>query len=536
MTGKYRTPTRSPARSCNGMVSAANPLAVLAGVDMLRNGGNAVDAAITAMAVLGVVETLNLGLGGDCFALYAPKGSNGVVAYNGSGRAPKAADAEWYRENGYSEVPAQGPHSVTIPGAVEAWARMAADHGTRSLDELLAPAIRYAEEGYPVHDTIASWWAGDVEKLRGDPEAARILLWNGEAPTAGTIHRQPDLARTLRLIAQKGAEGFYSGWVAEAIVSHLRAGGGFHTLEDFANHVGEYVEPISLPYRSHEVFECPPNGQGLAALVMLGILAGFDLSTLDAYGADRLHLAIEAGKVAIQCRDRFVGDPSAVGSWPICLTEKFLDNARVGLDRTRASCLASSSSISMTKDTCHVAVVDRDCNSVSLIASIFHNFGSGLVAPATGVVLQNRGHGFVLTKGHPNELGPLKRPLHTIIPALVCQNERISHVLGVVGGHYQAWGQTHVITNLIDFGFDVQQAIDAPRVFHNGTAVEIERGIEKDVISELQRRHHQVISHEDMNLGRTGRLGGGQLIGIDWANGAFVGAADPRLDGCALGY
>jgi gamma-glutamyltranspeptidase/glutathione hydrolase len=515
------------------MVSSANPLASLAGIDMLRNGGNAMDAAIAMMAVLGVVESLNLGLGGDCFALYAPGGGDRIVAYNGSGRAPAAAHADWYRAQGFSEIPAAGPHSVTIPGAVEAWERLARDHGTRGLDELLQPAIHYAEEGYPVHDVIAGWWRGDVEKLRMDPEAARVLLWDGEAPTPGTIHRQPDLAATMRCIGREEAAGFYSEAVAEAMVRYLRAKGGLHTLEDFANHKGDYVDPVSIDYHGRRLHECPPNGQGIAALLMLGILQGFDLAALDPKGADRLHLAVEAGRLAIRDRDRLVGDPQTAKDWDRLIEPRYLAELQTDIDMSRAAAPAAPSTIPMGRDTCHVAAVDRDRNAVSLIASVFYNFGSGLVAPSTGVVLQNRGHGFVLTPNHPNEIGPGKRPLHTIIPALVCDGGRVSHALGVVGGHYQAWGHAQVITNLVDYGMNVQEALDAPRVFHNGTSVELEPGIAGSVISDLTARGHQVVDVAEASMGR---LGGAQLIEIDWEKGSLAGAADRRLDGCALGY
>jgi gamma-glutamyltranspeptidase/glutathione hydrolase len=515
------------------MVSSANPLASLAGVDVLRAGGNAMDAAIATMAVLGVVESLNLGLGGDCFALYAPRGTDRIIAYNGSGRAPAAAHAEWYRSRGFTEIPAAGPHGVTIPGAVEAWARLAADHGTRGLDELLRHAIHYAEEGYPVHDVIANWWPADVEKLRADPEAARVLLWDGQPPAAGTIHRQPDLAQTLRRVGRESSAGFYDGPVAEAMVQHLRAKGGLHTLEDFASHQGEYVTPISLDYRGYRLHECPPNGQGIAALIMLGILQEFDLPALDPRGADRFHLAIEAGRLAIRDRDRLVGDPETAGDWRKLLEPAYLSSQRAKIDLARAAPPVPPASLPMGRDTCHVAVIDRDCNAVSLIASVFYNFGSGLVAPGTGVVLQNRGCGFVLTPHHPNEIGPRKRPLHTIIPALVSHAGRISHSLGVVGGHYQAWGHTQVVTNLVDYGYDVQEAIDAPRVFHNGANVELEPGLGPEVRTELTRRQHRVVDVSETSMGR---LGGGQLIAIDWEKGTLAGAADRRLDGCALGY
>jgi gamma-glutamyltranspeptidase/glutathione hydrolase len=530
----FERPGRSPVRALNGMVASPNPLASLAAIEILRDGGNAIDAAIAAMAVLGVVEALNVGIGGDCFALYAPQGSDRILAYNGSGRSPARAEASWYRAQGFREMPAAGPHSVTIPGAVEAWAHLASQHGTRSLEELLRPAIRYAEEGYPVHDFISFLWRGAVARLTADPEAARIFLWNGVAPAAGTVHRQSDLAATLSRIAREGPSAFYRGPIADAIVKHLASLGGLHVLDDFASHAGDYVTPVSLRYRDHEIFECPPNGQGIAALMMVGLAAGFDLSSLEPFGTDRFHIAVETGRLAILDRDRLVGDPESETNWRRMVDETYLASLRANIDMKIAAPKVSHSPMSMGRDTCHVAVVDRERNAVSLIASVFHDFGSGLVAPTTGVLLQNRGHGFVLTPGHPNELKPRKRPLHTIIPALVCRQGRVSHVLGVVGGHYQAWGHAHVISNLLDFGLDPQAALDAPRVIHDGNVVEAERGIDRRVLDGLRARGHEVRRHEAGD-GRA-PLGGAQLIEIDWEGGTLVGASDPRLDGCAIGY
>lgn len=516
------------------MVSTSNPLASATAIEILRGGGNAIDAAIAAMAVLSVVETLNVGLGGDCFALYAPAGGGRIVAYNGSGRAPAAASGAWYRDRGYNAIPKAGPHPVTIPGALDAWSRLAGDHGTRPLGELLAPAISYAEDGYPVHDVIAALWSRSIDRLKRDAEASRLFLWDGLGPKAGTIHRQPDLAASLRLIAREGIDAFYKGPIGETICRYLSALGGLHTLEDFAGHQGTYVEPISLDYRGWVVHECPPNGQGIAALIMLGILQGYDLASLDPFGADRLHLAIEAGRYAIGIRDDVVGEPASGARWNTFLTSDFLNATRSRIDRNRAAMGGAQLSLPMGSDTCHVAVVDRDRNCVSMIASVFEDFGSGLVAPGTGILLQNRGHGFVTTEGHPNEIGSMKRPLHTIIPALVTKDGRVSHALGVVGGHYQAWGQAHLITNIVDYGMDIQSALDAPRVYHNGRHVEIERGFDAVVAKALAVRGHDVVSH----AGNAGSwpLGGGQVVEIDSGRGALIGGADPRLDGCALGY
>lgn len=514
------------------MVSTSNPLASQAAIGILRDGGNAVDAAIAAIAVLSVVETLNVGLGGDCFVLYAPAATGRVMAYNGSGRAPAALDAEWLRTQGFAAMPSTGPHAVTIPGAVEAWARLLAEHGTRGLDNVLAPAIAYAQDGYPVHDVIAEQWRRATGRLRADPEARRLFLWQDAAPRPGTVHRQPELAATLRGIVRHGAPWFYNDAPAAAMVARLQELGGRHTLADFAGHAGAYDDPVGLSYRGHCVRECAPNGQGIAALMMLGLLEGWQIGAHDPAGAERLHLAIEAGRLAIRDRDRLVGD-TAAGAWHEMLDTGRLDALRRTIDPLRAAPPVADAALPMGRDTCHVAVVDRDRNAISLIASVFEDFGSGIVPPGTGVLLQNRGHGFVLTAGHPNELAPNKRPLHTIIPALVTRDGRVSHVLGVVGGHYQAWGHAHVISNLLDYGMDVQQALDAPRAYHSAGAIEVERGVADCVVRGLERRGHKIRRHPDPLT--SWPIGGAQLIEIDWQSGTLCGAADPRLDGCALG-
>lgn len=527
-------PGRSPVRAVNGMVSAPNALASLTAIETLKAGGNAVDAAIAAMAVLGVVESLNVGIGGDCFVLIAPHCAMPLVAYNGSGRASAAASAEDLRARGFRTMPETGPHSVTIPGAVDAWATLAADHGSKGLDELLSPAIRYAEEGYVVHDSLAMWWALEAEKLAADPVAARTYLVDGRAPSAGTVHRQPSLAATLRSIGRHGPRAFYEGAIAEDMVERLSELGGTHTLDDFAMAKGAYVTPIETTYRGHQVHECPPNGQGLAALQMLNVLAGFDLATMDPLGAERVHLAIEAGRLAVCDRDAAIGDPDLVPV-PVdrLLSPHHTDSLRHSIDPARARTDLPRPLLPEHRDTCHVAVVDRDLTAVSLIASVYHGFGSGIVAPRSGVLLQNRGAGFVLAPGHPNALRPRARPLHTIIPGLVTRNGRAAYVFGVVGGHYQPWGHAHVLTNLIDFGFDPQEALDLPRMFHDGEHVHLETGFNGTVVAGLRQRGHAVIRRSEAG---DGPLGGAQLIVIDERAGTLTGAADPRLDGCALGY
>ena len=534
MMRDLEAPGRSPVRARNAMVATPNPLATQAAIAMLGRGGNAVDAAIAAMAVLCVVETLNVTLGGDCFALLAPGGRTPILAYNGSGRAPAAADAERARALGWQALPATGPHAVTVPGVVETWARLTAAHGTRGLDELLQPAIAYAEHGYPVGDVIAAQWARAADRLRPDAEASRLFLPGGAPPRPGQVHHQPDLARSLGLIAGAGADAFYRGELGARIVAHLRSLGGEQTEADFATHAGEFVDPVAQAYRGHLVHECPPNGQGVAALMMLGILGSRPVEPGGPLSVARLHRAIEAGRMAIAARNRLVGDPAAAQSWPAMLRADSLATLAARIDPHRCAPPELDASLPMGTDTCHVAVVDRDGTAVSMIASIFEDFGSGIAVPGTGILLQNRGRGFVLTPGHPNEYGPHKRPLHTIIPALLSRDGQVTHVLGVVGGHYQAWGQAHIIGNLLDHDCEPQTALDLPRLWHDGAQVEVERGIAPATVAALRRLGHRVVAHAD--LPNPWPLGGAQLIEIDHAAGTLTGASDPRLDGCALGY
>jgi gamma-glutamyltranspeptidase/glutathione hydrolase len=530
-------PGRSAVHASQGMVSTSHPLASLTAVNTLMAGGNAMDAAIAAMAVLGVVEPYNVGVGGDCFALYAPGGRDGILAYNGSGRAPAAESAERIRASGLDAIPPTSAHAVTIPGAVDAWVRLAEDHGRKGIDALLRPAIHYAEHGYPVFEVAAFYWRGAVDKLRRDPNSRRLFLIDDAAPLPGAMHRQPLLAETLRRIARDGRDGFYTGPVAEDIVRHLRAAGGAHDPADFAAARGEYVTPIRTRYRGFDVFECPPNGQGIVALMMLNILGGFSLCDLDPRGATRLHLEVEASRLAYRDRDRLIGDPaqSPVPTDDL-LSTAYADGLRAAIDPSRALPQSLPSPFPTHAETSHVCVVDGDRNAVSLIGSIFQAFGSGLTAPGSGVVLQNRGHGFSLDPQHPNVIAPGKRPLHTIIPAIVCRDGRVSHALGVVGGHYQPCGHVHLLSNMIDFGLDPQAAVDLGRVFHDGDVLEVEQGIDDRAMAELAALGHRVRRRRDNPAGYEGALGTAQLIAVDWNEGVLTGAADHRADGCALGY
>ncbi len=525
----FQVPGRSPVHATEGMAATPNPLATSTAVDVLRRGGNAVDAAVAAAAVLAVVEPNQTGIGGDCFVLYAPKGQGPLIGLNGSGGAPQAATAEWYLKRGITTMPTYGPHAVTVPGAIDAWARVVADHGTKGLDELLQPAARYAEQGFPVHGRISWEWDQEVDRLRADANAARIFLPNGRAPKPGDVIRNPQLAATLRRIGKEGRDGFYAGPVAEDIVACLRQLGGLHTIEDLASNKPEYVTPISTAYRGVDICQIPPNNQGITALIMLNILSGFDLVKLAPLSATRLHLEIEAGRLAYRDRNAFVADMNTA-SVPVegMLSMDYATQLRGRIDPDRAM-TDLPPPLLRKSDTVYLCVVDRDRNAVSFINSLYHSFGSGIVTSDTGIVLQNRGSDFRIDPSHPNCIAPGKRPLHTIMPGMAMRAGRALMPFGVMGGGYQPFGHTHFLTNVLDFGCDLQEALDMARVFYRDGAVLVERGVPKDAVEGLVQRGHRVgLSPEP--------LGGGHGIWIDWQSGVLTAGSEPRMDGGAMGY
>jgi gamma-glutamyltranspeptidase/glutathione hydrolase len=522
----FMKPGRSVAVAERGMVATSHPLATLAALDMLRAGGNAMDAAITAVAMQSVVDPHMTGIGGDCFCLYSKRGGL-PIALNGSGRSPAGARLEWYLEQGHRAVPDLTAHAVTVPGAVDAWCRLAADHATKGVDELLTPAIGAAEEGFRVTPRVARDWKRHAARL--GEAAAKVYLPGGRVPSVGDKLNHPALARTLKRIAREGRAAFYEGEVADELASCLATLGGFHRPEDFAAQSSNYAEPISAKYRGHELFECPPNGQGLAALLIVRILEGFDLSDASLSETDRIHLHAEATKAAYTVRDALIADPQ----------HQKLDIAALLGDQTIARLRAP---ISLEKaqpstawagpnhrDTVYLCVVDKDRNAVSFINSLFAAFGSGIYAPKSGVLLQNRGTGFRVERGHPNAIGPRKRPLHTIIPGLLCRDGRAVMPFGVMGGQFQAAGHAHFLSQMLDRGDDPQQASDRPRTFNVDGALSLETTIEPSVREELERRGHRTNWAPDP-------LGGCQAIFIDEARGILLGGSDHRKDGMALGY
>lgn len=525
----FQKPGRSTVYAREAMAATSHPAATLAATDILKAGGNALEAAIAACAVQCVVEPGSTGIGGDCFALLA--GEDGKVhAYNGSGRAPAALTAAFLRDKGLTQIPRQSPHAVTVPGAVDAWTRLHADHGRLPFAELMAPAIHLARHGYAVAPRVSYDWGREAALLAGDANAARVFLPEGRAPVAGEVHRQPELADTLEILAREGRDGFYKGAVAADIVAYLNSLGGLHTRDDFATAAGEYVEPIHTGFRGHDVYECPPNGQGIIALMILNILSRFPAKG-DPLVADRLHVEIEATRLAYAARDRFLADPAQAGVPVDYLLSDALADELAGLIRLdRALTDMPAFPGGEHRDTVYICVVDKDRNCASFINSIFHPYGAGLLAPRSGVLLHNRGQSFVLEAGHPNELAPRKRPMHTIIPGMVLKNGKPFMPFGVMGGHYQAMGHAHFIAKVLDFGLDLQAAIDLPRLFPiPGTNdIEVEDNFPPETLAELRRRGFSLVP--------SGRpVGGAQAIRIDRAHGTLAGGSDPRKDGCALG-
>jgi gamma-glutamyltranspeptidase/glutathione hydrolase len=528
-------PQRSVVMAREGMVATSQPLATEAGVGILKQGGNALDAAIATALTLGVVEPMSTGIGGDAFILYWHAATGKLYGINGSGRCPRQLTLAALRQRSIQGIPSRGLASVTVPGAIHAFAEAQKRHGTLTFAEVLAPAIHYASAGFAVSEVIATQWQVGAPLLSQYATSAQTYLPDGKAPQAGDVHRQPQLARTLKLLATEGPEAFYQGEIAHRIVQFSQAQGGFFTYEDFATHTSEWVEPISSDYRGYTVYELPPNGQGITALLALNILEGFDVSSLVYGSAAYYHLLIEATKQAFADRNRYVADPACV-SVPMhgLLSKAYAAQRRRDIWRDRASDFMPGDPLPFG-DTVYVSCVDRDRNVVSLIHSLYMGFGSGVVAGDTGICLQNRGAGFVADPQHPNVLAPGKRPLHTIIPAMIFQGGRPWLCYGVMGGDMQAQGHVQVALNMIDFDMNVQEAIEAPRYrILGGRQVRLERAIAADVRQELESMGHELEAPEALPPGP--QYGGAQAILIDHVRGVLQGGSDARKDGCAIGY
>lgn len=529
-----RSQSRSMVITRDGIVAAENPLAAQVGAQILAHGGNAVDAAIATNAAIGVIEPMMNGIGGDLFAIVYDSKSSKLYGLNASGWAPAALTPEFLAKQGITKMPSDGINSVTVPGAVDGWSKLLSRFGTKKIAELLAPAIHYASDGVPVAEWDAVYWSGAEPMLAKDKNLSATYLLNGHAPRVGEVFKNPDLARSLSLIASGGRDAFYKGEIASRIVAFEKSHNGAMAAEDLADFSAAWVEPISTNYRGWTVFEIPPNGQGIAALMMLNIMEKFSLVNLP-NPADRWHIMIEAKKLAYADMRRYVADPR-FATVPVegMLSKDYAAPRAKLIDMSKADCDVSPGEpkFPTSGDTTYLTVVDRDGNMVSLIQSNFSEFGSGLVADGTGFVLQNRGALFTLDPHSPDVLAGRKRPLHTIIPAFMT-NGQTRIAFGIMGGFNQAQAHAQFVSNVVDLGMNIQQALEAPRFTKHtfaGCDIEMEDRVPQSIRDSLARRGHQIELRGDYSSD----MGGGQAVLRDFSSGVNFGASDPRKDGAAI--
>ena len=536
--------TRSVVMARHGMVATSQPLATAAGVEILRAGGSAVDAAIAANAMLGLVEPTGCGIGGDLFAIVWDAAAGRLVGRNGSGRSPRALTLDYFKAQGLAAIPPDGPLSVSVPGAVDGWFALHAQFGKLPMPELLAPAIAYAREGFPVTEIIAGTWADEAERCRPHAGFADVFLPGGRAPAPGEVFKNPRLADAYGLLAAHGKEAFYRGEIAAAVEKAVRAAGGFVARPDLAAHESEIVAPVSTSYRGYDVWELPPNGQGIAVLQMLNVLEGYDIARLGFGSAEHLHLLVEAKKLAFEDRARYYADPR-FANVPVAglISKKYAESRRalIRLDCAIAEPEPGDPRALAGGDTVYLATADSAGNMVSLIQSNYLGFGSGIVVPSFGFGLQSRGASFALDPAHANCYAPGKRPFHTIIPGFLTRAGKPVMAFGVMGAAMQPQGQVQVLTNFIDFGMNIQEAGDAPRVRHEGSseptgtkaegsgAVYLESQFAEATVAGLRKLGHTV------ERARAG-FGGYQAILYDERQRVYKGASESRKDGCAAGF
>ena len=535
--------SRSEVIATHGMAATSQPLATQIAIDILKSGGNAIDAAIAANAALGLMEPTGNGIGGDLFAIIWDAKTKKLYGLNASGRSPRSLTREWFIDNGYESIPPRGALPVSVPGTVDGWFEMHQRFGSLPMKEILKPAIDYAREGFPVSEYIAWLWK-KYETILGEYPAFReTYLPNGRAPAKGEIFKNPRLANTLEKIAEGGRDVFYKGEMAHVIADHVQANGGFLSYEDLLSHRSEWVEPVSTSYRGYDVWELPPNGQGIAALQMLNILEPFDLAAMGFGSADYLHVLTEAKKLAFEDRAKFYADPDFVDV-PVkeMISKAYADRRRELLSMEKAAKAYPPGDPKLENgDTIYLTTADKYGNMVSLIQSNYRGMGSGMVPPGLGFNLQDRGELFSLEEGHANSFEPGKRPFHTIIPAFVTKDGKPWLSFGIVGGAMQPQAHVQILVNLIDFGMNLQEAGDAPRLRHEGSSqptgeqmhdggvLLLESGIDDQVIAELRQRGHHVSL-------AVGGFGGYQAIRRDEKNGTYIGASETRKDGHAAGY
>ena len=527
---------RSTVHATHGMVATSQPLAAMAGLRVLMDGGNAVDAAVATAATLNVVEPMSTGVGGDVFALVWKATDKDVVALNGSGRAPLAATIDDLHAKGHRRMPAFGPLSISVPGTVHGWEVLLESEGTISLAEALAPAIQYAEQGFPVSDIIGYQWKQQEDKLTALPSGQEMLV-NGRAPREGELMRLPTLAKTLRAVAEGGSEAFYTGPIATAMADFVQEQGGWLSEADLSGHHSDWDEPIKTDYRGVTCWECPPNGQGIIALEALNIVEGFDVAGMGPESVDRYHHLIEATRLGFADAFEYLADPRCADVPTDTWTSKeYARWRRALIDPARAMAAAPYGKMVPGSDTVYISVIDGAGNACSLINSVFANFGSGLVVPGTGIVMHNRASLFSAVPGHPNALAGGKRPFHTIIPALATRDGELWLSYGVMGGFMQPQGHLQVITNMVDFGMDAQAALNALRYQVAGDGVWLEGDVDDAVVTGLHRRGHRVNVMHGPQRGGAGGMGGGQIISRDPNSGVLSGGSEPRKDGAAVGW
>jgi gamma-glutamyltranspeptidase/glutathione hydrolase len=541
----YAFATRSEVMAPHGMVATSQPLATQIGLDVLKRGGTAVDAAIAANAALGLMEPTGSGVGGDLFAIVWDQQSQKLHGYNGSGRSPQTLTLQWFKDHGYQDIPPLGPLPVSVPGCVDAWFALHDKFGKLPMKDLLAPTIAYARNGFPLTELIAYYWGLSVPRLSPYPGFKEQFTRAGRAPHKGEMWTNPNLARTLERLAKGGREAFYRGEIAATIAAYIKAQGGFLSAEDLAAHHGEWVAPVAVDYRGYQVWELPPNGQGITALEMLNLLEGFDLKAFGFGSVDYLHVLTEAKKLAFADRARYFADP-AFSRLPISglLSKAYALERRqlIRMDRAAAAVDAGHPPLD-AGDTVYLTTADQYGNMVSLIQSNYRGMGSGMAPPGLGFILQDRGEMFVLQDGHPNAFAPGKRPFHTIIPAFITKDGKPWVSFGVMGGAMQPQGHVQIVINLIDFGMNLQEAGDAPRLQHEGSTdptgqvtamadggeVNLETGFAYETVRGLMQRGHKVTY-------ANGPYGGYQAIRWDAEQKVYVGASEGRKDGQAAGY
>jgi gamma-glutamyltranspeptidase/glutathione hydrolase len=536
--------TRSEIFAQHGMVATSHPLATQIGLDVLKKGGTAVDAAIAANAALGLMEPVSNGVGGDLFAIVWDARTKKLYGYNGSGRSPKSLTLKWFQDNGYKEIPPLGPLPVNVPGCVDGWFALHDRFGKLPMKDDLAPAIRYAREGFPLTELIAFYWEHSVPRLSKYPGFAEQMTIGGKAPAKGEIWKNPNLAHTLEAIASGGRDAFYKGKIAHTIAEYMKANGGFLSYDDLASHHGEWVEPVSTNYRGYEVYELPPNGQGIAALQMLNILEGYDFSKIPFGSVEHVHLFVEAKKLAYEDRAKFYADPDFAKA-PVdrLISKDYAAERRKLISMDHALKHVEPGDVKLGGDTIYLTTADQWGNMVSLIQSNYRGMGSGMTPPGLGFVLQDRGQLFVLKEGHANTFEPGKRPFHTIIPSFVTKDGAPWLSFGVMGGDMQPQGHVEILMNLIDFGMSLQEAGDAPRIQHEGSTspegqatpmtnggwVDLESGFPYETVRGLMMKGHDVRF-------ALGPYGGYQAIEWDAKNRVYIGASEGRKDGQAAGY